>query len=104
MNNKNLSIKILVVDDDDFLRESIVAYLEDSDFSVIQAHNGQEGIDIFRIEKPDVVLLDLRMPVMDGLEALPVFVKEAHETPVIIVSGMGTMSDSMKALKLGAWD
>jgi len=102
--NEMSSIKVLVVDDDDFLRESIVAYLEDSDFTVIQANNGQAGLDIFRIEKPDVVLLDLRMPVMDGLEALPIFVEEAHETPVIIVSGMGTMSDSIKALRLGAWD
>jgi len=102
--NGQSNLKVLVVDDDDFLRESIVAYLEDSNFTVIQAHNGQEGLDIFRIKKPDVVLLDLRMPVMDGLEALPIFVKEAHETPVIIVSGMGTMSDSIKALRLGAWD
>lgn len=97
-------IKILVVDDDAFLRESIATYLEDSDFQVIEAENGKIGLDKFRSEEPELVLLDLRMPEMDGLELLPLLVKENSETPVIIVSGMGTMEDSIEALRLGAWD
>lgn len=96
--------RALVVDDDNLLRESIAAYLEDSGFVVIQAENGRAGLDKFRSEKPDVVLLDLRMPEMDGIELLPLLVKEEPETPVIIVSGMGTMQDSIEALRLGAWD
>jgi PAS domain S-box-containing protein/putative nucleotidyltransferase with HDIG domain len=96
--------KVLVVDDDAFLRESIATYLEDSDFDVIEAENGRIGLEKFRSVQPDVVLLDLRMPEMDGLELLPLLVEEDEETPVIIVSGMGTMQDSIEALRLGAWD
>lgn len=96
--------KVLVIDDDAFLRESIASYLEDSDFQVIQASNGKIGLEKFHSKKPDIVLLDLRMPEMDGIELLPILVKESHETPVIIVSGMGTMEDSIEALRLGAWD
>jgi PAS domain S-box-containing protein len=97
-------IKVLVIDDDTFLRESICSYLEDSDFSLSEADNGKVGLDKFRSENPDVVLLDLRMPEMDGLELLPLLVKEKPETPVVIVSGMGTIQDSIEALRLGAWD
>lgn len=102
--SQSVSIKVLVVDDDIFLRESIVQYLEDSDFEVTEAENGLLGLEKFRSEKPDVVLLDLRMPEMDGLELLPILVRENKETPVIIVSGMGTMQDSIESLRLGAWD
>lgn len=97
-------IKVLVVDDDTFLRESIATYLEDSDFDIVEAENGLIGLEKFRSESPDVVLLDLRMPEMDGLELLPLLVEEGPETPIIIVSGMGTMQDSIEALRLGAWD
>ncbi len=96
--------KVLIVDDDTFLRESIATYLEDSDFEVAEAENGRVGLEKFRAEQPDIVLLDLRMPEMDGLELLPLLVEENSETPVIIVSGMGTMQDSIEALRLGAWD
>ncbi|MES9958406.1 MAG: HD domain-containing phosphohydrolase [Sedimenticola sp.] len=95
---------ILVVDDDPVLRESVAAYLEDSDFSVITATNGREGLDTLEQQSPDLVLLDLRMPVMDGIEALPLMVKQKPDTPVIIVSGMGTLDDAIEALRLGAWD
>ncbi|MET0106022.1 MAG: HD domain-containing phosphohydrolase [Sedimenticola sp.] len=95
---------ILVVDDDPVLRESVAAYLEDSDFSVITATNGREGLETLEEQSPDLVLLDLRMPVMDGIEALPLMVKQNPDTPVIIVSGMGTLDDAIEALRLGAWD
>ncbi|MES9963551.1 MAG: HD domain-containing phosphohydrolase [Candidatus Sedimenticola sp. 20ELBAFRAG] len=95
---------ILVVDDDPVLRESVAAYLEDSNFNVIQATNGREGLEQFTTLSPDLALLDLRMPVMDGIEALPLLVEARPDTPVIIVSGMGTLDDAIEALRLGAWD
>jgi len=95
---------ILTVDDDEFVREILVAYLEDSGFSVLQADNGRTGLETFRQESPDLVMLDLRMPEMDGLEVLSYITGESPETPVILVSGMGTIGDAIKALKLGAWD
>ena len=98
------NITALLVDDDVILRESIAAYLEDSGYAVLEADNGRVGLEVFRKEQPDIVLLDLRMPVMDGMELLPILVEEAPETPVVIISGMGTMEDSIQALRLGAWD
>ncbi len=96
--------KILTIDDERAIREIIATYLEDSNFQVIEAKNGREGIEKCRQEHPDLVLCDLRMPEMDGLEVLAVITKEFPETPVIVVSGMGGISDAIDALKLGAWD
>ena len=96
--------KVLTVDDDEFVREILAAYLEDSGYEVLQAENGRLGLERFRREKPDLVMLDLRMPEMDGLEVLGYITKESPDTPVILVSGMGTIGDAIKALKLGAWD
>jgi response regulator RpfG family c-di-GMP phosphodiesterase len=104
MNNTNTNKTILTVDDDEFVREILVAYLEDSGFSVIQADNGRTGLETFRKDRPDLVMLDLRMPEMDGLEVLSHITEESPDTPVILVSGMGTIGDAIKALKLGAWD
>ena len=95
---------VLTVDDDEFVREILAAYLEDSGYGVLQAENGLLGLETFRREKPDLVMLDLRMPEMDGLEVLGFITKESPDTPVILVSGMGTIGDAIKALKLGAWD
>jgi len=96
--------KILTVDDDEFVREILAAYLEDSGYEVLQAENGRLGLELFRREAPDLVMLDLRMPEMDGLEVLGRITEESPDTPVILVSGMGTIGDAIKALKLGAWD
>ena len=96
--------KILTIDDEPILRDIIVGYLEDSNFQVIEAANGPEGIELCRREQPDLVLCDLRMPGMDGLQVLAFLTEEFPETPVIVISGMGRISDAVDALKLGAWD
>ena len=96
--------KILTIDDEPILRDIIVSYLEDSNFQVIEAASGQEGIELCRREQPDLVLCDLRMPGMDGLEVLASLTEEFPETPVIVISGMGRISDAVDALKRGAWD
>lgn len=96
--------KILTIDDEQGIREIIATYLEDSGFQVIEAENGRIGIELCRRERPDLVLCDLRMPEVDGLEVLAVLTEELPETPIIVVSGMGGVSDAIEALKLGAWD
>ena len=95
---------ILVIDDDTIVRESIVAYLEDSGFNTLQAENGDEGLKIFRAQSPDIILCDLRMPGMDGLSVLRNVRNESLDTPFIVVSGLGIMADVVEALKLGASD
>ncbi len=102
--NRVSGTKILTMEDDSLVRASIVAHLEDSGYQVFEAANGREGLEVFHREKPHLVLLDLRMPVMDGIDVLAVIARESHETPVIVVSGMGTVGDAIKALKFGAWD
>lgn len=99
-----LPAKILTIDDEAGIRNTIVAYLEDSGFEMIEAENGRVGIEQCRRQKPDLVLCDLRMPEVDGLEVLATVSKEFPEIPFIVVSGMGRLGDAIEALKLGAWD
>lgn len=96
--------KILIIDDDPGIRQSLVAYLEDSGFETLVAETGRAGIEMCRQHNPELVLCDLRMPEMDGLDVLAVVTDERPETPLIVVSGMGLLSDAIQALKLGAWD
>ncbi|WP_031483510.1 histidine kinase dimerization/phosphoacceptor domain -containing protein [Maridesulfovibrio frigidus] len=95
---------VLTIDDDEGVRLSIAHFLEDSGYKVLQASNGSEGLDIFRQQNPDVVLLDLRMPEMDGLAVLKTLGKEAPQSPVIVVSGTGSFDDVVATVRLGAWD
>ncbi|MCG8427040.1 MAG: SpoIIE family protein phosphatase [Chromatiales bacterium] len=96
--------RILSIEDDQAIREAIAIYLEDSGYEVLQAGDGRSGLELFEQETPDLVLCDLRMPTMDGLEVLEQLTKQSPETPVLIVSGMGDVGDAIQALKLGAWD
>ncbi len=96
--------RILTIDDDRTVRENIAAYLEDSGFVVFQATNGMAGLEFFRKEKPDLVLVDLRMPVMDGTEVVRQLKQESPLTPVIVVSGVGVLEEAVEALRIGAWD
>ncbi|MFZ5955889.1 two-component system response regulator RssB [Pseudomonas knackmussii] len=98
------SATLLIIDDDEVVRESLAAYLEDSGFKVLQATNGQQGLQIFQHELPDLVVCDLRMPQMDGLELIRRVGDMAVEIPVIVLSGAGVMSDVVEALRLGAAD
>ena len=96
--------KILTIEDEPPIRDGIVAYLEDSGFTMLEANDGPSGIEIFRQEHPDVVLCDLRLPGMDGLEVLSTITAESPETPVIVVSGVSLLDYAVQALKRGAWD
>ncbi len=96
--------RILSVDDDPDIRKRISTYLEDSGFIVFEASNGKEALNLFASKKPDLVLCDLIMPEMSGLELLEILKKESPETPIIVVSATEVMGDVIEALRLGAWD
>ena len=96
--------KILVIDDEVYIRDSVIGFLEDFGFDVFEAENGQVGIEAFEARNPDLILCDLRMPVMDGLEVLAKVKEKGDGTPIIIVSGAGNIADTVEALRLGAWD
>lgn len=95
---------ILVIDDEASVRQSIAAYLEDSGFETLQAADGRAGVACIGRDNPDVILCDLRMPGMDGMDVLEWVGRERAETPILVVSGLGGLGDAIKALKLGAWD
>ena len=98
--------KVLIIEDDQFLRDLIVRKLEDEGFVTLQAIDGEEGLRVFREKKPDLVLLDLILPGIDGFEVL----RQAKEdrsishTPVLILSNLGQRDDIERGIKLGAKD
>ncbi|GAB3384139.1 two-component system response regulator RssB [Azotobacter armeniacus] len=100
----NSSAKLLIIDDDKVVRASLAAYLEDSGFQVLQAGDALQGLEIFEDEEPELVICDLRMPQIDGLELIRRMGEQQSETPVIVMSGAGVMSDVVEALRLGAAD
>jgi signal transduction histidine kinase len=95
---------VLIIDDEPIIRETIAVYLEDSGFVPFEAENGRIGLEVFRRERPDIILVDLRMPEVDGLDVLNIITEESPETPVIVVSGTGVLQDVVEALRMGAWD
>jgi len=97
---------ILVVEDDKFLRELIIRKLSEEGYNTIEAVDGEEGAKKTKEEKPDLVLLDLILPGIDGFEVLA-SIKQNPQTasvPVIILSNLGQTEDVEKGLKLGAID
>ncbi|MCP4115323.1 MAG: response regulator [Desulfobacteraceae bacterium] len=100
----NSRIKILTIDDEPYIRDSVKSFLEDYEFEVIEAGDGRQGLEAFQQQKPDLVLCDLRMPEMDGLEVLAAVTERSPDTPIIVVSGAGNIGDTVQALRLGAWD
>jgi PAS domain S-box-containing protein len=101
LSNKKL---ILTIDDEKFIRHSFRAFLEDMSYAVTEAENGKIGIDKCREQHPDLVLLDLKMPEMGGIDVLKVLIKEYPLLPIIVVSGVGLATDVIEAIHCGAWD
>lgn len=95
---------ILIIDDEPSILNSLSGILSDEGFEVITAYNGYEGLKIIESEYPDLVLLDIWMPGMDGIETLKEIKKENPATQVIIITGHGTIETAVKATKLGAFD
>ncbi|HEX16003.1 MAG TPA: UDP-3-O-[3-hydroxymyristoyl] N-acetylglucosamine deacetylase [Deltaproteobacteria bacterium] len=96
--------KVLIVDDDEAVTRSIVGVLEDEGFETIVAENGKEALQLYRTEGADVVLLDIWMPDMDGIDLLRKIKETDEDCAVIMISGHGTVSTAVKAMKLGAFD
>ncbi len=78
-----MGTKILIVDDNEDLRTLYTLFFESAGFEVFEAHNGQEAIDIYIEKQPDIVIMDIRMPVMNGVEATK-RIKEIDKNAIII--------------------
>jgi two-component system, NtrC family, nitrogen regulation response regulator NtrX len=95
---------ILIIDDEKDIRTALTGILEDEGYQVLSAESGVEGIESARQELPDLILLDIWMPGMDGLEALEKLKREFPHVTVIMISGHGTIETAVRATKLGAFD
>ncbi|MBI5875478.1 MAG: sigma-54-dependent Fis family transcriptional regulator, partial [Deltaproteobacteria bacterium] len=94
----------MVVDDEESIRQSLSDVLKDEGFDVILAGDGQEALKMLNSNMPDLVILDIWMPVMDGTEVLKEIKKSQPELEVIMISGHGNIEAAVKAIKLGAYD
>jgi len=95
---------ILIVDDEKSIRESLTGILQDEGFSPVSVNNGESALEKIREDKPDLILLDIWMPGMDGLETLTKIREIYPDQLVVMMSGHGTIETAVKATKLGAYD
>lgn len=95
-------MKVLIVEDDKASRLFLESLLESNDYSFKSAANGIEGLNVFDEYQPDLVLSDIQMPIMDGLELLEAIRDKRSETIVVIITAFGTENYAIQALHLGA--
>src|SRR5690606_34450730 len=99
-----MSYNILVVDDEAAIRTSLAGILEDENYTVRTAASGPEALDAVSEKMPDLVLLDIWMDGMDGLEVLSRLKRRSPDLPVIMISGHGTIETAVQATQKGAYD
>lgn len=96
--------KILVIDDEKNIRKTLKEILEYESFTVDEAADGKEGIELFKKVKYDVVLCDIKMPKVDGMEVLETIIGSGSDIPMIMISGHGNIETAVEAVKKGAFD
>lgn len=99
-----MSASILIVDDEEAIRTSLRSILEDEGYEVAVAATGGEALKIYGTDPPDLMILDIWMPEMDGLETLRRVKEFVPATQVMMISGHGSIETAVKAIKLGAYD
>jgi two-component system, NtrC family, nitrogen regulation response regulator NtrX len=99
-----LKPRILVIDDEAAIRDSLRMILEYEHYEFVGAASGPDGLAVIKRDVPDLVLLDIKMPGMNGLETLTEIRKVDESLPVAMISGHGTITDAMHATRLGAFD
>jgi two-component system phosphate regulon sensor histidine kinase PhoR len=100
----NEKTKILVVDDEKVVREGCNRVLTGKGYEVLSAENGRQALDLLGAEEIDMILLDLKMPVMSGEEMLGITTEKYPDIPVIIITGHGTVDTAVECMKNGAYD
>jgi two-component system response regulator AtoC len=99
-----MRFKILVVDDEPILRDSLEVALKTSGYEVLTARTGEEGLEQFRKENPDLILLDHWLPGINGDEVLRRIKEEEPEIPIIIMTAQGSIEMAVNLMKMGAFD
>lgn len=96
--------KILIVDDEEIIVKLLSMSLRSDGYETVTAYNGEQGLEVFKSESPDIVVTDIKMPVMDGLELLKKIKEIDSDNEVIIVTGHGDIDSTIVALQYGASD
>ena len=96
--------KILIVDDERSIRRTLREILEFENYEIIEAEDGQKGLEAITNESIDAVLMDIKMPKMDGLELLTKALEIKSDLPIIMISGHGNLETAVEAVKKGAFD
>ena len=96
--------KVLIIEDDDVIARGMARHLQGAGFDAIAVANGETGIQRLRFEKPDVCVLDLMLPGLDGWKLIETIRGEGIGTPILVVSARGTEHDRVHALEIGADD
>jgi two-component system, NtrC family, nitrogen regulation response regulator NtrX len=99
-----MASRILIIDDEKSIRRTLREILEYENFKVEEAADGLEGLTMAQKEKFDIILCDIKMPKMDGMEALDKLMEAAIDAPVIMISGHGNIETAVEAVKKGAFD
>jgi two-component system, NtrC family, response regulator AtoC len=97
-------MKVLVVDDDAGLRKSLTLILKDAGYEVRAASDARAGLEVANGEGPDMILVDVRMPGMDGLGFVETYRREGGEAPVLVMTAYGSLELAVEAMKRGAYD
>ncbi|MBM4135870.1 MAG: sigma-54-dependent Fis family transcriptional regulator [Nitrospira sp.] len=95
---------VLVVDDEEGIRESLSGILEDEGYEVLTSSSGEEAIGVIKEQSPDLILLDIWLPGMDGIQTLEEIKTIKPELPVIMISGHGNIEIAVKSTRIGAYD
>ncbi len=99
-----MKIKVLIADDEKEFVDTLLARLEIRNFSVTAVYSGKAAIEMIEKLKFDVIILDVLMPEMDGIETLKLIKEKSPLTPVIMLTGEATVDNAIKGMKLGAFD
>lgn len=99
----NKQVKVLVIEDDPYICELITLYAEKIGYKVNVANDGMTGLEIFYERPPEIVILDIMMPGMDGWEVCKE-IRRFHKTPIIMLTGKGESYDKLKGFRLGTDD
>ncbi len=95
---------IMIVDDALYMRAMLKKILADADFTIVEAENGAEAVSVYQENSPDLVLMDITMPQMDGIAATQAICKGAPGAKIIICSALGQQQMVVEATKMGAMD
>jgi CheY-like chemotaxis protein len=104
VNMSDKDLQVLIIEDEQLLNEAYARVLSAANIALLRAYNGKEALDILKTEKPDIILLDLRMPVMDGIEFLKNLKPKENlpEAKIIVFSNYDDQHEIDEAFSLGA--